>query len=58
MAGPQAARNSGVKFGRKVATDPEAVRALRNGGLPVQSICKQLKCSRATVYRALGDQVA
>lgn len=53
VAGLQAAKNAGVKFGPKTKTDPEAIKAMHRAGMDIKSICKQLKCSRATVYRAL-----
>ena len=57
LAGLKAARNSGKKFGPKVKTDPKAIRALAASGISNEDICKQLNCSRATVYRALaGDK--
>jgi len=53
MAGLRAARNSGKKFGPKLKTDPKAIKALSASGLTKEEICKQLNCSKATVYRAL-----
>lgn len=54
-AGLEAARNSGKKLGPKQKVDPKMVRALVNSGMDKIEIRKQLKISKATLYRALAS---
>jgi DNA invertase Pin-like site-specific DNA recombinase len=55
-AGIKDAKRRGVKFGRKPSLSPEQIehaRDLRDQGKRPDDIGALLKCSRATVYRAL-----
>jgi len=58
MDGIAKARECGVRFGRKPRLLPETVeeiRALREGGTTVPEIMRQIKLSKASVYRALAS---
>jgi DNA invertase Pin-like site-specific DNA recombinase len=55
MAGLEAARNCGKKLGPKRKTDPKAVKALVKSGIDKAEVRKQLKISKATLYRALAS---
>jgi DNA invertase Pin-like site-specific DNA recombinase len=46
--------SAGVYKGRKPEIDPAQVRQLVAGGLGGTAIAKQLKISRASVYRLIG----
>ncbi|MFC3908423.1 recombinase family protein [Legionella dresdenensis] len=49
--GRHAAKNKGVKFGRKPFIDRNKVIELRKSGLGASEIAKQLKIGRSTVYK-------
>lgn len=49
--GRDAAKNNGVKFGRKPFVDKDKVIELRKLGLGASEIAKQLKIGRSTVYK-------
>lgn len=53
-AGLDAARKSGKKLGPKQKVDPKTIRALVNSGIEKSEVQRQLKISRATLYRALA----
>ena len=55
MAGLAAARKSGKKLGRRQKADPKSIKALVNSGIAPMEVCRQLKVSRATVYRAMAS---
>lgn len=52
-AGLEAARKSGKKLGPKQKSDPKSIKTLVNSGIEKSEVCKQLKISRATLYRAM-----
>lgn len=52
--GIAAAKARGVYRGRKAAIDAEKVRKLRDEGMGASAIAKQLRISRASVYRVLS----
>jgi DNA invertase Pin-like site-specific DNA recombinase len=58
IAGLNAARACGKKLGPKQKIDPNTVRALISSNMTIAAICKQLNCSRSTVYRALDNPAA
>jgi DNA invertase Pin-like site-specific DNA recombinase len=49
--GRNAAKNNGVKFGRKPFIDKDKVIQLKNSGVGATEIAKQLKIGRSTVYK-------
>ncbi len=49
------AKSKGVYKGRKRSIDPNRVQALKKAGNGVTQIAEQLKISRQSVYRALGE---
>lgn len=51
------AKAKGVKFGRKPTVDKVKVLALRNQGVGVMEIARQLKIGRSTVYKALASRM-
>jgi DNA invertase Pin-like site-specific DNA recombinase len=56
MDGIAKAKQRGVRFGRKLELTPDRVEeigTLRRGGLTVPEIMRNLKLSKASVYRAL-----
>ena len=57
MDGIAKAKDRGVKFGRKPELTPERIahiRKLRKAATTVPDIMRQMKLSKASVYRALG----
>jgi DNA invertase Pin-like site-specific DNA recombinase len=57
MDGIKKARERGIRFGRKpllVSEMVRRVRRLRKAGQTVPEIMRQMKLSKASVYRALG----
>lgn len=59
MAGIEHAKQKGVKFGRTQQYNPEEIAALREEGLSMGAIAKQLGCSKGTVHRLakLADEL-
>jgi DNA invertase Pin-like site-specific DNA recombinase len=54
MEGIAKAKAAGAYTGRKRTIDPEEVKGLRSSGVGPSEIAKQLRISRASVYRALA----
>jgi DNA invertase Pin-like site-specific DNA recombinase len=54
LAGLEAARKCGKKFGPKPKAEAKEVKALAQAGLSITSVCKRLGISRATYYRLLA----
>jgi DNA invertase Pin-like site-specific DNA recombinase len=55
--GIERAKAAGVYQGRRSTIDPAQVRALRDEGLGATRIAQKLGIARASVYRALKDEV-
>jgi DNA invertase Pin-like site-specific DNA recombinase len=58
LEGIAQAKAAGVYKGRKPSIDPDRVQKLAEQGLGVGDIVKQLKISRASVYRLMGQEAA
>ena len=59
MDGIAKAHGRGIRFGRKPQLVPEVIeqiKGLREGGATVPDIMRQMRLSKASVYRALGSQ--
>ncbi len=57
MEGIAKAKAEGVYRGRKPSIDPQAVQKLRDEGIGPAEIARRLRISRASVYRALDQDV-
>jgi len=53
LEGIAAAKAKGIYLGRKPSIAADQVRQLSSGGMPASAIAKELKISRASVYRLL-----
>lgn len=51
--GRAAAKNNGVKFGRRPLIDRDKVIALKKSGIGATEIARQLKIGRSTVYKLI-----
>jgi len=58
MDGIEKAKEKGVQFGRKKTVDREAVLSLREQGLSMGAIAKELGISKGSVHSALNDGLA